>query len=206
MKRIRVPPSTRAFRPVRQTERMDTAVPGPHRLFFALWPDAALRAQLADAADRVEAEHAPGGRALRPERYHITLQFLGEFSPLPAGLVEAACAAAGRVPFEPFDLVLDRVGSFSGSRVWWLGCSDVPHALQRLHGTLGAALAADGIPVRAHPGFTPHLTIRRNVRRQTAPRPIAPIAWRVDRFVLIDSDPRLGYVHRAGWGSPEDDG
>lgn len=176
---------------------------GPHRLFFALWPDATLRRRIAATATQVEAEHAPGGRPLEPERYHITLQFLGEFSPLPAALVESACEAGGRVAFEPFDLVLDQVGSFPGSRVWWLGCSDMPRALQTLHDALGLELATSAVAVKAHPRFTPHLTIRRNVRRQIPQRPVMPLTWQVRGFVLIDSDPRLGYVRRAGWGSPD---
>lgn len=176
---------------------------GPHRLFHALWPDAALRERIAAAAARIDREQAPGGRPLRPDRYHVTLQFLGEFPVLPEATVEAACEAARTVAFEPFDLVLDRVGGFAASRVWWLGCSEVPAALQRLHDGLGAALAAAGVSVKAHPVFTPHLTIRRNVRRHTRPRPIAPLEWRVEGFVLIDSDPRLGYVHRYRRGAPD---
>jgi 2'-5' RNA ligase len=58
----------------------DTAPTGElHRLFFALWPDDALRVRIADVAAKAITAHASGGRSLKPDRYHVTLQFLGDF-------------------------------------------------------------------------------------------------------------------------------
>jgi 2'-5' RNA ligase len=170
-----------------------------HRLFFALWPDGKVRERIDSAAAGIEREHAPGGRRLRRDRLHLTVQFLGDFSPLPEDLVEAACDAASRIGLDAFMLTLDHAGSFRGSRVWWLGCHVSPAALQTLRESLGRALASAGVPVKAHPQFTPHVTIQRNVRKSIAPTPIAPIEWPVSEFVLIDSQAGSGYVQLGRW-------
>ena len=66
----------------------------PHRLFFALWPDPALRKRIATTVAGLERDNAPGGRRLNPDRYHLTLQFLGDFQPLRQSVVDAAIVAA----------------------------------------------------------------------------------------------------------------
>jgi 2'-5' RNA ligase len=170
-----------------------------HRLFFALWPDDAVRRRIDAAAAAVECAHAPGGRRLRRDRLHLTLQFLGDFAPVPAGLVEAACEAASRIDCGVFSLTLDQAGSFPGSRVWWLGCRACPAELQALWSALGEALGDAGVPLKAHPRFTPHVTIQRNARRSLARTPVAPVEWPVSDFVLIDSRPEAGYVRLARW-------
>jgi len=100
-----------------------------HRLVFALWPDEALWEGIADTSAQLERGHAPGGRRLRPERYHLTLQFLGDFQLLRPSVVDAARVAAASVRLPAFVLVLDHAGSFSGSRVWWLGTYGIPSSL-----------------------------------------------------------------------------
>jgi len=163
-----------------------------HRLFFALWPDEALRPRIAQAAASVVAAHAPGGRSLKPDKYHVTLQFLGDFRPLPASRVDDARAAAAMVRSPVFDLALDRVGSFPGANVWWLGAQQVPDALRALYDGLGQALAKQRVPVKSAANFVPHLTVQRDVRRHIAPTPVPPLAWTVREFVLIDSQPGRG--------------
>jgi 2'-5' RNA ligase len=172
-----------------------------HRLFFALWPDDALRERIADTAAQLECKHAPGGRRLRSERYHLTLQFLGYFQSLRPSVVNAARAAAATVRPPAFELVFDHAGSFSGSRVSWLGMHGIPPGLQALWDALRAALAEAGVQVKSAPAFAPHLTIRRDVRRQTAPIAIQQLRWPVREFVLIDSVPsaRAPYCILGRW-------
>lgn len=179
-------------------EPVDT-LQSPHRLFFALWPEPSTRKAVHAVASRLEQEGRPGGRATAASRYHITLQFLGDYSPLPRALVDAACDAAAGVDAPAFDLVLDTVGRFGGSRVWWLGCSRTPDGLARLWTRLSVALAEREVPVRSHPTFTPHLTIRRNARHRPRDQPVEPITWRVDRFVLIDSRAGAEYREIGAW-------
>jgi 2'-5' RNA ligase len=170
-----------------------------HRLFFALSPDAALRQRIAEVSLQLEREHAPGGRALKPDRYHLTLQFLGDFQPLRPSVVDAARQAADSIQLPAFDLSLDHAGSFPGSNVWWLGTHGVAPGLQALWDALGAALARVGVQVKSSQRFAPHLTIRRDVRRQVEPLAIGPLHWAVRDFVLFDSIPGQPYeaLHRS---------
>ncbi|MDB6163244.1 MAG: ligT [Xanthomonadaceae bacterium] len=167
---------------------METAAEAVHRLFFALWPDRSLRAAAEEVAARVAAEQCPVARAVRAERYHLTLQFLGDFQPPSSALIEAAMSAAGCVPAKAFDLTLNWIDRFPGSRVGWLGTDASPPQLLALHEALERALAAQGVDVAIDQKFTPHVTILRDVSTLT-PRPVSPITWSVDAFVLIDSRP-----------------
>jgi 2'-5' RNA ligase len=169
-----------------------------YRLFFALSPDAGLRQRIADVSLQLEREHAPGGRALKPDRYHLTLQFLGDFQPLRPSVVDAARQAADTIQLPAFELSLDHAGSFPGSNVWWLGTHGVAPGLQALWDALGVALARAGVQVKSSQRFAPHLTIRRDVRRQVEPLAIGPLSWTVRDFVLFDSIPGQPYeaLHR----------
>jgi 2'-5' RNA ligase len=173
--------------------------PQRHRLFFALWPDDALRHSIDEAAARLEKELAPGGRRLNAARLHMTLQFLGDFASLPPALLDDACAAAAQVRASPFGLELDRAGSFRGSNVWWLGPTETPAGLQELWESLGTALRQRDVPMRPAPAFSPHVTIQRNVRRHLSATPIAPLPWPVRDFVLVDSQSGQPYRIIERW-------
>jgi RNA 2',3'-cyclic 3'-phosphodiesterase len=172
-----------------------------HRLFFALWPDAALRKRIATTVAGLERDNAPGGRRLNPDRYHLTLQFLGDFQPLRQSVLDAAIVAAGSIRVPPFDLVLDLAGSFPKAGVCWLGASAAPQALQQLWNELGSTLAAARVQVRSTSGFRPHLTILRDVRRPLPSMPVEPMAWPVREFVRVDSvsGAKPGYQLLGRW-------
>ncbi len=160
-----------------------------HRLFFALWPDAALRERIADTAAHLAAAHATRGRRLPPQRYHLTLQFLGDFAALRNAPVDRAIAAAASVRVAAFDLPLERAGNFAGTKVGWLGPGGMPAGLQQLWDALGLALSEHGVPTRAMPAFTPHLTVLRDMRQALPPTAIPALPWSVEGFVLIHSLP-----------------
>lgn len=156
-----------------------------HNLFFALVPDDATRDEMAATVALLRSRHAPQGRWLKPARYHMTLHFLGSYSELPSEHVAAACEAAGRVQLPAFDLALDRAGHFAQG-IGWLGCeADGP--LLQLWEELHRALAHARVGVRGHAAFKPHVTVLRDARGPLPMEPIAPIAWPVREFVLIDS-------------------
>lgn len=158
-----------------------------HNLFFALWPDEATRARIAAAADSLRAV-APQGRWIKPHRYHLTLQFLGEYAALPPLLLERAIDAAQRVRVPAFDLALDVVGSFANARIpCWLGCSEVPAGLRTLFDTLGSALRESACRAVGGARLVPHVTVLRDAERSLNAQVSAPVCWRIDEFVLIDS-------------------
>jgi 2'-5' RNA ligase len=172
---------------------------GLHRLFFALVPPPAVRARIAQAAAAVEQAHPSGGRLLKPDRYHVTLRFLGDFDPLPPSLPGAARAAGDASKLRRFGLRLDHAGSFGRNGVRWLG-GPPNDALQALWSELGDALARQGVRVLRE-GFVPHLTIARDARAPLAHVPIEPISWPVDGFALIESRPGRPYEILQRWES-----
>lgn len=160
-----------------------------HRLFFALWPGPDVRARLHRLAQDLEAAQASGGRLINPHRYHLTLQFLGDFDRLPQALAHSALAAAESVRAPAFGLRVDRAGSFANREIpWWLGSAEPDPGLALLWDRLGLALAKAGVKiVSGHRAHAPHVTVVRGAARGLGPLAVEPVEWRVDRFVLLHS-------------------
>lgn len=160
-----------------------------HRLFFALWPGDELRRGIGEATSQLLQQHDADGRRIGSHRYHLTLQFLGDYAELPPSLVESAAKAAASIEVTPFELVLDRAGSFRNRSIpWWLGCEATPDSLRVLWDELGAALAKGGVRVRSGRDLVPHVTVLRDARRPLPSTAITPLPWSVESFVLIHSE------------------
>ena len=176
---------------MQQPDLAGFAAPGTsiHRLFFALWPGDELRQGIADVTSQLLREHEPGGRRIGPHRYHLTLQFLGDYAELPPSLVERASKAAASITVAPFHLSLDRAGSFRNRSIpWWFGCEAPPEGLLQLWDSLGAALARAGVRAQSGKALVPHVTVLRDARQPLPATPIDPLHWPVDSFVLIHSE------------------
>lgn len=159
-----------------------------HRLFFALLPDESTRERLHQAAQGLKATHAPQGRWINPRRYHLTLQFLGDFDSLPPPVVQQASAAAAMARVAPFTLLVDRAGSFRNRAIpWWLGPAQDVAPLNALWDDLGKALARAGVRLPAGQGFRPHVTVLRDAGAALPETAIEPIEWRVEAFTLVHS-------------------
>lgn len=161
---------------------------GRYRLFFALLPDEGTRARLHRAARQLQAQHAPRGRWINPERYHLTLQFLGDFDGPPTAVATQARHAASGIRVAPFSLVLDRAGSFHNRAVpWWLGLTTVVPGLSALWHGLGVELAHAGVHVPGAHGFRPHVTVLRDARASLPETALEPVTWQVESFHLMQS-------------------
>ena len=116
--------------------------------------------------DAVAAQVAParsvrvGLRWEQPERYHLTLQFLGPVRRLAPVVEGLAAAVAGR---EAFPFRLGGAGAFpkpGRARVVWIGAALGGHDVVGLAGAVGGALRPFGYePDRKE--FHPHLTLAR---------------------------------------------
>ena len=166
------------------------------RVFFALWPSAALRAVL--GAHALEAQTECGGRAIVADNIHLTLFFVGAFErPQLRALERAAETVRG----EAFSLVLDTLGYWRHNRIVWVGAAHCPRQLEALAAELRTALAAEGVAGEERP-YSPHVTLVRNAERRPASRRIAPFTWEAREFVLIESVPADGgvrYQPLTGW-------
>ena len=152
------------------------------RLFFALWPDPATRAEIAKLATEVAKE--TNGRAVTADNVHLTLAFLGA---QPATRVRELCSLAAAIEVAPFRLLLDDVGCFRKVGIAWVGASFAPPELVALHAGLGRSLNLAGITLDARP-FAPHLTLARRISRAVQRRLAEPIRWGVTSFALVSSE------------------
>lgn len=151
------------------------------RLFFALWPDAAVRSAL----DRLAGElhRLRGGRRTRAETLHLTLVFVGN---LPRERLPALQAAAAGIQAPAFTLTLDRTDCWPHNRIAHATASQTPAALLALVAALEQGLSGLGIPFDHRP-YKAHVTLVRKADCRRADRPIAPIAWHAREFVLVES-------------------
>ena len=149
------------------------------RLFVALWPDEATRAQLQAVADAWR--WPPGARRYAPADWHVTLCFLGA---VPAQRLEALRAALA-VPWTPCTLRLTHAQCWPrGLAV--LTATAVPAALATLHRRLGRAVEALGLPVERRP-LRPHVTLARRADGAEPPPAVVPLAWPVSAYALVQS-------------------
>ena len=151
------------------------------RVFFALWPDADLRASIHKLVQDVSG--VSEGRPMTQRNLHITLAFIGVVD-----LATRLCLeqAADRLSVPGFELSLKRLGYWSRSKIIWLGPAEMPEALQYLADALNQALKPCGYCPESRP-FHPHVTLLRKTKRAIRQKEIPPLSWRVDRFVLLES-------------------
>jgi 2'-5' RNA ligase len=172
--------------------------PDVERLFFALWPNDAVRDALARYA--TAAHRLAGGRAMRAETLHLTLAFLGD---TPVARLPELRAAADRVACKPFALVLDRAAWWKHNRIVWAGASVVPEPVAAMVAALREELTAAGFRFDPKP-FVAHATLLRNAAPHGPLPAFAPIEWRGDGFVLVRSTLATGvsrYGTVAAWRS-----
>ncbi|MFK2900812.1 RNA 2',3'-cyclic phosphodiesterase [Dyella jejuensis] len=158
-----------------------------HRLFFALMPDVALRHEINHAAALVQLQYPElRARWVKPERFHVTLNFLGDYAAPPEEAAEKAKAAAGRLQANAFDWTLDYVASFRGREPpCVLRSTAQPEPLLTLWRTMDKELTQAGVRRPIERQLTPHVTLAYGRHELPGPTPVAPINWHVDRFALI---------------------
>jgi 2'-5' RNA ligase len=159
------------------------------RLFVAVAPDDVVRGRLST----LELGHVQGLRIVRPDRWHITLRFLGEVDEgVVPGLVDALRGAATSIR-GPIRCELGPTAEwFSGERVLQIpavGLDEVARAVR--------AATIPLVPASAHGegSFTGHLTIARSKRGKLAVATRSALAGRpftatfdVDSVDLVRSD------------------
>ena len=170
------------------------------RLFVGIVPPPEAISHAAGAVDRISST-TPDVRWIPPQRWHVTLAFLGEVEPdrLPALTGRLDEVAASQAPIA--DLALAGSGTFPG--VLWLGLADAARDAEpaaggrfspevRLGGLADAvqrAVPLAGVHLESRP-WQPHLTVGRwrpSPRREGAARAAA-------RSLAVYAGPAFG-VH-----------
>lgn len=158
-----------------------------HRLFVAIRPPRAVRAQLLGMMGGVR-----GARWQSDDQLHLTLRFIGEVDRHQAGDL---VAALGAIHFPRFEIALAGVGSFDRrgqAEALWAGVT--PHEpLKALHNKVDQAAARIGIePDRRV--YLPHITLAR-LNRSSGPvdrlleavSSVSSPPFTVDSFCLYES-------------------
>lgn len=126
------------------------------RLFVALDIDSDIRDRIAEFRTQVQSL-APDVRWVRPETFHVTLQFLGETKKL-----EEIQRKLQQVRSSPIAMAFRNAGFFpnpKSPRVFWVGIEADEH-LQELVISIAEALRPLGYERDPGP-FKPHLTLAR---------------------------------------------
>jgi 2'-5' RNA ligase len=169
------------------------------RVFFALWPGAALRTTLARATHK--AVSACGGRAVPAQSLHVTLAFLGSVAERRIGALEvigdriaAFCVGAGANAAPP-ELIFDRIEHWQKPQIICatVGAkyADAATVVESLADalkkeTLAAGFAPDLKPFRAH------VTVARKVARTTPMLDMHSVLWNCTGFALVESRTAAG--------------
>jgi RNA 2',3'-cyclic 3'-phosphodiesterase len=150
------------------------------RVFFALWPDASTRKQLAYWRDRLH--RSSGGRKIPEEDLHLTLAFMGDSAERD---VARAIVAAEEVTPRRFDFLIDVPAYWKHNRIVWAGTQAIPDALSELTADLRRTLVRAGVRFDAKP-FVPHITLLRDAA-DFHMADLPPIDWCVECFALVHS-------------------
>lgn len=136
------------------------------RLFIALPLEGETARALSSVQDGFRRAGVKGNYT-KPENFHLTLAFIGEYGD-PDAVLDAMRAAR----FEPVTLRLDGIGAFDGVR--WAGVA-VPDSLFSYVRRLRRELSLAGIPFDGKK-FSPHVTLIRKPDRDAIPAIRLPAA------------------------------
>ena len=152
---------------------------GMKRLFFALWPEQAVRSQ----CHAVQKNIRVAGLQLVPaDNLHITLLFLGNIdSKQQAAIIEAAAMLTA--PYLTF--TFDQLSYWKKPAVLCLTTLQFDNRASILAEQLSAIAEQNSVSVDKRP-FQPHVTLARKVK-QPANLDFAPIVWQAMEFCLVES-------------------
>jgi 2'-5' RNA ligase len=150
-----------------------------HRLFFALKPPVREARLIGLARDQMRDAQA----LVSNDRLHMTLGITDDYRKLDDALVDRMMAIGETAGGEPVPVCLDRLSG--GTRSVALRSTKRSRELADLQGQIGRALDYWGL-TRTEWTFNPHVTLL-YWDSQPVIRPIAPIEWLADEFVLIHS-------------------
>lgn len=151
------------------------------RVFFALWPSCQIQQQLHTLAKQLRPQCQ--GRVMRAETLHMTLQFIGN---IPRSQLPRIISAADKVATQPFAMQLTKTAYWKHNQIAYATLSSEVPLLDDLVSRLKMALAEVGVAY-ADQKFSPHVTLLRNAEHKPLIQEFPPIAWQVDRFVLVES-------------------
>jgi 2'-5' RNA ligase len=162
-------------------QRPESLAAETSRVFFALWPDEAIRGQFMQWARLLH--ETCGGGITRPGNLHITLAFLGNVA---VSRLDKLKLLAGKLGGSAFNLNFTSPGYWSHNRIVWAAPDETPQVLSDLVKKLECSLQIAGFSFDERP-YVSHLTLLRNARWDPPARPLKNIKWEISEFVLLRS-------------------
>ena len=152
------------------------------RLFIAINFDAETRSRLIALRDELRSQSVSGNFSL-DDNLHLTLVFIGECSPKKIDKIKAILET---VTFAPFEVTVERLGTFSHGTLWWAGLrEDKP--LMNLQHEIEYKLTICGFEMDGRK-YRPHITIGREVVTGVKPWEIEPFGETVSGIDLMKSE------------------
>lgn len=152
------------------------------RLFVAINFNDETRSQLLALRDELRSRSERGNFALS-ENLHLTLVFIGECSPKNLDKIKAILDT---VKYEPFEVSVDRLGTFSRGTLWWAGLRE-DRPLMALQHEIEHKFALCGFEMDGRK-YSPHITLGREVVTSSALWPIAPFGEITKQIDLMKSE------------------
>ena len=167
---------------------------GKSRVFFALWPEADVRARL--HRETLRLHRLLGGKPTHPDTLHLTLVFIGD---VENSRLRDLVGAAGLVQCPGFELSFDKDACWRHNHIAHIGIAQPPLDLFKLVDQLASNLKTAGISFDARP-YLPHITLVRkadcarfpvrSVGEKKENPALEPIRWFARDFVLVQSSLR----------------
>jgi 2'-5' RNA ligase len=160
------------------------------KLFTGIELDDAVRAWCSDIATRLQASALPG-RFESPEKFHITLAFLGWVDAEQVEGIRDVMRHAAR-QIQPFTIALDRIGAFPHERrprVVWAGSHNQGEGFRALANAVQTGYSGLGFQFDKAP--VAHVTLAR-IKEGRAHLPmldVRPVHLRVKHVTLFESLP-----------------
>ena len=152
------------------------------RLFIALNFNDRTKNELIALRDELRSRSERGNFS-RDENLHLTLVFIGECS---TNKIDKIKAIMDTVTFNPFEIAVDRLGTFSCGTLWWAGLrKDKP--LMALQHEIEHKLALCGFEMDGR-DYHPHITLGREVVTDMKPWRIEPFGETVYSVDLMKSE------------------
>jgi 2'-5' RNA ligase len=172
------------------------------RVFIAINFSTETRTRLIALREELRTK-SQSGNFSRDENLHLTLAFIGEVSPKKLDKIKAIMDT---VTFEPFEVAVDRLGTFSRGTLWWAGLrEDKP--LMWLQHEIEHKLALCGFEMGGR-DYHPHITLGREVVTDSKPWQIDPFGEMISAIDLMRTERiggKLAYtsIYRRGkWTQP----
>jgi RNA 2',3'-cyclic 3'-phosphodiesterase len=154
------------------------------RLFFALWPDEAMREGMAQASHK--AARASGGRPMPAGNLHVTLAFLGSVPERRLPELAEVAGGAAETFGSPLELTFDHLEYWRAARLLCALPAEPPAAVAALARKLQDLLIGRGFVPDLKP-FRPHVTVARKVGRPGPVGKMDLVIWRFTELALIES-------------------